>query len=379
MNSLTSLLPPRQLADALWLLTARSRGGQHWVSNSHCQIDSIAIAGHNIPVSLLEYSGWQESYVSSPRSTWLRYAQQEAIRQLPQTNTWLNKAMTSAIQLASCPISALLKGARLDRAAIIGNHLISTNLYPAWSHQDMLETTMQLAGKYPERPLLMRNICPAVHPELHQILNKLGWHMIPSRMVYLCDPQENSVWKHNHVKQDARLLLQSEVEIVLQDAIRPSDLIDLRKVFRQLFIDKHSHLNPDFSPAFFELCLETSFLELIGLRWQGQWVGVLGLYAHPESGWITTPLIGYDTSLPQELGLYRRLMAILLQQAKQRHLRLHYSSGAARFKRARGGTAALEYSAVYTQHLPSFPRSCHQVFKTVLQTCAPSLLARADQ
>ncbi|MFZ6771607.1 hypothetical protein ACO0LB_02710 [Undibacterium sp. SXout7W] len=376
---MSHLLPPRQLADALWLLTARSRGGQHWVSNTHCQIDSVTIAGHNIPISLLEQSGWQESYVSSPRSTWLRYAQQEALRQLPQSGSWLTTAMKTALQLASCPVSALLKGARLDQAAIIGNHLISTNLYPAWNHQDMLEMTMQLTGTYSERPLMMRNICPAVNPELHQILCKLGWHMIPSRMVYLCDPQENGVWKHNHVKQDARLLRQPEVEIVYQDNIHPSDLPGLRKVFRQLFIDKHSHLNPDFSPAFFELCLETSFLELIGLRWQEQWVGVLGLYAHPDSGWITTPLIGYDTSLPQELGLYRRLMAILLQQARQRHLRLHYSSGAARFKRARGGVAALEYTAIYTQHLPAIPRSSHQAFKTLLQTCAPTLLTRADQ
>ena len=198
-------------------------------------------------------------------------------------------------------------------------------------------------------------------------------------MIYLCDPSEKQVWKRNHVKQDAKLLVNGDVEIVRQCELHLNDLTELRDVFRQLFIDKHSHLNPDFSPAFFELCLETTFLELIGLRWQGRWVGVLGLYIHPESGWLTTPLIGYDTGLPQELGLYRRLMAILLSEAKNRGCRLHYSSGASQFKRARGGVPALEYTAVYDQHLPTRQRKATSLLIKLFQQFAPTMLKRADQ
>src|SRR5450830_1455113 len=74
---LTTSLPPRMVADALWLLTARSRGGNHWVSNANAHIHSVDIAGNSYPVSLLDHSDWKESYVSSPRSTWLRYARSE--------------------------------------------------------------------------------------------------------------------------------------------------------------------------------------------------------------------------------------------------------------------------------------------------------------
>jgi hypothetical protein len=67
---LNTSIPPRLVADALWLLTARSRGGNHWVSNAHCQIQTIEFGGHSHPVSLLEHSNWQECAASSPRSAY---------------------------------------------------------------------------------------------------------------------------------------------------------------------------------------------------------------------------------------------------------------------------------------------------------------------
>lgn len=363
------------VADALWLLTARSRGGQHWLDNARCEIQAIDIAGQSHPVSLLDHSSWQESYVSSPRSTWLRYPRQEMLRQL-------NPSLVQLARLVSCilssPLSALLTTARLDQAAIVANHLVSTNLHPEWSVADIDCMTEKLLASYPQRPFLVRNICPQVNPQLTQALQTAGWQLLPSRMIYLCDPQQASVWKHNHVKQDARLLADGKVEVIPHHALQAEDLAQLRQLFRQLFIDKHSYLNPDFSPAFFELCLETQFLELLALRCRDRIVGVLGLYANPDTGWITTPLIGYDTSLPQELGLYRRLMALLLRQAREKQLKLHYSSGASQFKRARGGTAHLEYTAIFNRHLP-FVQNCSSTFLYKLINCfAPAILRRAD-
>ena len=364
----------RLLADTLWLLTARSRGGNHWVSNVHSRIETVAIGGGHYPSSLLQASAAGESYVASPRSTWLRYAREEAIRHWPAAGL-----LKHVCSLLFAPLSLLLHGAGLDRAVIIANQLISTNLYPRWQGSDLSAMSEQLCNTHPDRPLMLRNICPQVDPQLFAHLNEQGWILIPTRMVYLCDPAHEHVSKHNHVKKDARLLADGQVSVVSHEQLQVQDLLPLRDLFRQLFITKHSPLNPDFSLEFFQLCLETGFLELHGLRWQGRWVGVLGLYAHADSGWLTTPLIGYDTSLPQELGLYRRLMALLLDQAKQRCLRLHYSSGAAQFKRARGGVPALEYSAVYEQHLPQGQKRYLQLFAKTLQRCAPAILRRADQ
>ncbi|MFZ3000766.1 MAG: hypothetical protein WA071_10555 [Undibacterium umbellatum] len=368
-------LPPRVVADALWLMTARSRGGQHWLNNATCDVNAIEIAGQSQPVTFLDNSTWQESYVASPRSTWLRYPRQEILRDA-------SAAKAQAIKLGSCailgPLSALFKASKLDQAAIIANHLVSTNLYSDWTASEISKVTDKLLETYPQRPLMMRNICPQVNPELTESLLAKGWQLFPSRMIYLCDPQQASVWKHNHVKQDARLLDHPVVEVLGHETLQMHDIAVLQQLYRQLFIDKHSYLNPDFSAAFFELCLETEFLEMHALRWQGKLVGVLGIYTHPEQGWLTTPLIGYDTSLPKELGLYRRLMALLLKTAKDKKLKLHYSSGASQFKRARGGIPQLEYTAIYNRHLSTTAVQSAAIFGRLLTTFAPSILKKAD-
>lgn len=363
------------MADALWLLTARSRGGHHWLNNVTCDIDAIEIAGQSQPVTLLEQSSWQESYVASPRSTWLRYPRQEILRDASPT-------MAIVIKLGSCsilgPLSALFKASKLDQAAIIANHLVSTNLYSEWSASEISTATDKLLLTYPQRPLMMRNICPQVNPVLTESLLSSGWQLFPSRIIYLCEPQQASVWKHNHVKQDTRLLDNTEVEVLTHEHLQMQDIAVLQQLYRQLFIDKHSYLNPDFSAAFFELCLETQFLEMHALRWQGRLVGVIGIYTHHENGWLTTPLIGYDTSLPKELGLYRRLMALLLKTARDKKLKLHYSSGASQFKRARGGAPQLEYTAIFNRHLSTTAMQSASLFGRLLSTFAPAILKKAD-
>jgi hypothetical protein len=373
---LNSSLPPGTLADTLWRLTALSRGGQHWLANANCEFDAVTIAEKTHPVSRQQPSAACQSYVLSPRSAWINYAREEAQTQAPRHLATLTKIFG---YLAFSPLSGLLKGAGLDKAATIANRLISTNLYPDWNHLDIHNLTEELLALYPDRPLIFRNICPDVNPIFCQALQKNGWTLIPARIVYLCDPRQTALWKRNHVKKDARLLTANQIEIIPPHQLTPADLPQLRQLFRDLFIHKHSGLNPDFTPDFFELCLESGFLDLYGLRYQGKWAGVLGIYEPPESNWITTPLIGYDTTLPQEAGIYRCLMALLLNQASLRNKRLHYSSGASQFKRARGGNASLEYTAVYSRHLSRIQRLCNTLFAKTLQTIAPAILKKADK
>ncbi len=376
-------IPTRSLADALWLLVARARGGAHWLANADCEVQSLEIDHAAQPVTLLpakpQANPGRQTYVASPRSSWVSYPQHEMARRLPPALNFLGRAMAGC---ALSPLSMLVNNCQLDQAAIFGNKLISTNLYPDWAYPQVSELQQQLLDTYPQRPLMLRNICPQVNPGLAAALQGLGWQLIPARLVYLCDPAQAGVWKHNHVKQDKKLLAASDIDILGPQQIQVADLPAIRELFRSLFIHKHSSLNPDFTPAFFEMCLESNFLDLYALRLDGKIVGAVGLYEHydkyGERNWLTTPLIGYDQSLPQELGIYRRLMALLLQQAQQRQAQLHYSSGAGQFKRARGGSAHLEYTAVYSRHLPRFTRNCNELFAGLMQKYAPAVLKKAD-
>ena len=82
---------------------------------------------------------------------------------------------------------------------------------------------------------------------------------------------------------------------------------------------------------------------------------------------MTAPVVGYDTDIDQEAGLYRRLMAIGLSRARERRLLFNMSAGAASFKRNRGALPAIEYAAVYNRHLPWKSRAAAAIVRTVLE------------
>jgi hypothetical protein len=352
--------------DAHWLNAGRQNGPAQWLDNACGSIFTVPLGATDAPLTVCQDNA-QTSYVASLPSGWARYAAVEAARRLP---AWL----APLSNLAQAPLHAMLRSAGLHRAALLDNWLVSTNLHPQCARADWQTALDAAIALTPDRPVAIRSICDAVSPGLPAQLQTEGWMLIPARQVYLCDPSVPALWKHNHVRKDRRLLDAPDIERVEPEAVNADDLPDLRCAFQQVFIGKHSHLNPDFSTNFLALCREKRFLDLYALRFEGRAVGVLGVMQ--RHGWVTTPLIGYDTKLPQELGLYRRLMALLLSQARERGARLHYSSGAGQFKRMRGGEPALEYTAIYTRHLPTLAHAAAQLFSSAMNRYAGPLLIR---
>lgn len=360
-------------ADALWLQSATQRGPQHWLDNAHGRVFNVPLGHEAAPLTQCEDFN-ETTYVASLPAGWVRYGVVEAERRIPGNL----KALSPLLRVAQAPLLRLLQAAGLHRATLLNNWLVSTNLHPdlpASDWQIALEAAITLI---PGHPVALRSVCDAVNPGLPSQLTRAGWHLVPARLVYLCDPSQSSLWKKNHVRKDQRLLAgessESGIELVPPESIHANELPALRGVFQQLFIGKHSHLNPDFSNEFLSLCHHNRFLDLYALRYQKQPVGILGVMQ--RHGWVTTPLIGYDTDLPQELGLYRRLMAVLLAQARDRGARLHYSSGAGQFKMCRGGASELEYTALYTRHLSREKRMAIDFFSAAMNRYAKPLLCR---
>jgi hypothetical protein len=71
---------------------------------------------------------------------------------------------------------------------------------------------------------------------------------------------------------------------------------------------------------------------------------------------ITSPLVGYDINAPKKDGLYIHAIHLIMLYKFQSGKLLNLSSGASQFKRLRGGVSAMEYSVVYSQHLPVYRR-----------------------
>lgn len=347
-------IPPRLVADALWLLTARSRGGNHWVSNAHCQIQTIEFGGHSHPVSVLEHSHWQECEASSPRSALLR-VNRNRLTQSTSTTARMADALSC---LVYGPLSALMHTGKLDQAALVANYLLPTSLYPAWSTDDIRLMTERLQTAHPQRPLMMQHLCSEVCPQLIHHLQRHGWKMIATRTVFLSDPQQT---------YQTNLCHGTNLDIVRQDQLNNSDLHELHALYMQYKARQTNHLQADFSLAFFELCLETGFVELTGLRWQGHWVGLLGTYTQTGSGWLTAPLMAWDHNSPASVKPDHILQELFVQEARQKQLRLHY--GAELKINPANGTGAIEYTAIYDQHLPPAQKIAHRWFSALFQQC----------
>ncbi len=94
------------------------------------------------------------------------------------------------------------------------------------------------------------------------------------------------------------------------------------------------------------------------------------------NGVMTPPIFGYDIGLPQSLGLYRLLSILTTIEAKQKGFLLHFSAGAAQFKRLRGAIGSCEYSSVYTEHLPIHKRLPWMLLSKIITKAAKPLLER---
>jgi hypothetical protein len=133
------------------------------------------------------------------------------------------------------------------------------------------------------------------------------------------------------------------------EGIGDADIPRLAELYRSLYIDKHSSLNPGLTEDFFALTLRGNDLHYRALQRAGTIDGFIVFFV--DDGVLTGVFIGYDRGLPRRLGLYRQLIAVLVAEARDRGLLLNLSAGAAEFKSLRGAFPVIEYDAVYDRHL----------------------------
>jgi hypothetical protein len=155
------------------------------------------------------------------------------------------------------------------------------------------------------------------------------------------------------------------------------DFARMAWLYQKLYLDKYTWLNPVYTPVFIEQAHASGFLDLHGLRTRdGRLDGIVGFIGNGDT--MAAPIVGYDTSLPAETGLYRRLMAIALRRARDRRMLYNMSAGAARFKRNRSGIVTLEYMMVYNRHLRISRRIAGSLVRRILNIIGVPLLKRFE-
>ncbi|MET0357258.1 MAG: hypothetical protein ABW044_10795 [Cellvibrio sp.] len=320
-------------------------------------------------------SGEVNSYVVSPLSTYVNYAQVE-IAALKKP--WLTWPVTTLVFL----IGVALRLAKVDRLIQINNWLLSTNIYPEnifLNAEKKISALKQFfITHYPQHAFGFRSLNEKINQQTLSNLHAAGFVAIPSRQVYVFDGslgEASPFWHKHNTQVDAKSLAKMPYELSCGAEFSKADFERCEQLYRKLYIEKYSSLNPQYSALWLAAGQQHGWLTLQGLRNSvGELDGVVGFFENDQV--ITAPIVGYNTSLPAKEALYRRLTQLCLQRAILQKKLLHFSSGAAEFKRLRGGIPAIEYTMIYVAHLNFYRRWCWKTLGYLLHKIAVPLLKR---
>lgn len=352
---------------------AYARHAASAIGNVATRLRLLDTGDHLMPVSVNEGGERADnSYVVSPLTTYTGYADYE-IGQLGRP--WLASPLRQLVR----GVGGWLERARIDRIVQVNNWLLSTNLYPSeWDGADLPAITRLLIDAYPDHAIGFRSLNRYSNAGLITQMEALGYLAIPSRQVYLfdgCNGPGSTYLCRRDSRRDTRLLARTGYVQVPGDALVDAEYPRLEQLYNQLYLEKYCPLNPHFSADWMRVGQRDGWLRLTALRSPaGRIDGVLGWVANEHI--LTTPVVGYDTSLPQKLGLYRLISQISLEEAARRRGLLNMSAGAADFKRMRGGQPEIEYSLVLVNHLPRERQRVWRVLGSLLHAVGVPIMRK---
>jgi hypothetical protein len=265
----------------------------------------------------------------------------------------------------------LFRACQVNRIVQLNNWLLSTNPvapeFPAnWP---------RLLERYPEHAMIFRSLNEGFHQNLLERFASQGWQLLPSRLIYRFDGTRADYLRKDDVRRDRKMLADGRFQWFSHQHFAERDWDDVSSLYLELYRGKYPSENPAFLPDFFRLCCQHLGWRILLLRDdRGNNVGVTGWWRRHDV--LVGTVVGYRLNLPQQLGLYRRLMTRVLLEAAEQGCWLNMSSGAGAFKRSRGGLPTLEYMACYHGHLSIRRRLPFWLLGRLLGPSALQLLRR---
>jgi hypothetical protein len=344
-----------------------AEGSRAFVKNADCQ-PGIAIAdGILLPFTVTEFLP-DNSYICSPFNHYVTYAQEE-LRNLG------NRPLEIVLAWVLRGLGQLLNPRAFDKVVMVNNWLLSTNLYPQMDGTTATSMLQMLVEHFPDHAIAFRSLDRFRNPHLVEALMAHGCDTVFTRKIWYQDARSEQVQKSIDFKNDLRLLRRTPYQIIpITNETDDSTIERLVYLYNQLYLEKYSYHNPQFTSRWVRLMLQENLMHFTALVQDGRIDGVFGYVE--RNGVMAQPFLGYDTALPQKTGLYRLLSVLILQEAERKNYLCHASSGVGRFKKLRGGIGTEEYNLVYTRHLPPSRQRAWKLIQTVLDTIAVPMIQK---
>ncbi len=314
------------------------------IDNLHGSINYLFINRNTIPYYLPNHHYRNEAYLGSIVNQYIVYGLEE----------WEEKQGKKIwIKWLKNGVAGLFRNLRLDRTIHIDMNLLSTSFASCKSALDYWDASAHLMERYPKHALVIRGM---TQPELIESLEEYGYWRMTNRKIYQVDMSHGFPRKKRPLEQDhKRWTKQENYQWRPVDWNSESELSRILELYRSIYLEKHSRLNPKYTPRFVRYALEKQWLQGEVLVDEKNHPVAVQLYL-VQNGQITTPFIGYDVTLPREKRLYPFLNLRLMEKAQTGGYLLNMSSGAGTFKKQRGGVGQLEYLMVFDRHLPLYRR-----------------------
>lgn len=328
-------------------------GVKKYIKNIDVDIFILAMDDLLIPISKTNFQP-DNSYVVSPYVHYIRYTTEELKELNSPLLEWLLKWMLSILGI-------ILKRGNIDRVIIVNNWFLSTNLYENITNEQVRKIILFLRKEFPNEAIMFRSLTKPLHSSLMKTCQEEGSLFIPSRSIYLFNP--NRI--HELTRDERKTLRRDEKWInasgyTMMVGIEEKDLLRLVELYNQLYLEKYSYFNPQYTVEFFQNVHKCQLFQFKVIKKNGRIDGFSGCLFRNDV--MTPSLFGYDLTLSQNLGLYRITSWLNFYDAFHQNYLLHLSAGAGTFKRNRGAKNEIEYSAVFVDHLP---RTRRWVWKTL--------------
>lgn len=343
---------------------------KYFIQNVHTKT-YVLEADHLVLPLTVNDKEYDNSYVCSPYTHYISYAKEELWE---LKNPLLEKLLLPLIHI----LGHWLKWSQINKAVVVNNWFLSTNLYHRMTDKQLEQITLFLKERFPVHAIMFRSLNRRLYPELFSHLSELGFCPLFSRSVYLFYPeklQKMNRKSRKDLNNDKRLLRNSGYEILDHNALTEDEIKMVRKLYNQLYIEKYSGHNPLFTEAYYVNAFKNHLLQCRALKKDGKIEGVIGFFT--KDGVLTTPILGYDTSLDKRKGLYRMLSYLIVEEVVQNNYIGHFSAGAGGFKRSRGAEQENEYSFVYVQHLPKHRQHIWKILHFILQAIVEPLARKS--
>jgi len=270
---------------------------------------------------------------------------------------------------------SIMKGMKINKLILVNNWLFPTNIHPILTRAQVEEITQFLKDRFGDHLITFRGLNIHHHQDLLARLKRTRYRLMKTRTVHIYDPdnRENLPSKvlRSH-RRDERLIASCGYEVIRTQDLTKEDISRMLELYKGVYLDKYTSYSPQYCEKYLAHILDKKLMNFVGLRKDGKIDGIFGCFKIGKE--MIVPFFGYEKSEEMSAKMYRMLATLIVKEAEAQNLVLNNSSGASGPKKNRGHTPALEYTAIFDDHLPTYRRYFWGLSATIMNTFVSSTI-----